>query len=54
MAVVVISTHPSSWTDAGAWWEVGVPEYSEYPAVTDARDNADKAKRDQVRYLGRP
>jgi 3D-(3,5/4)-trihydroxycyclohexane-1,2-dione acylhydrolase (decyclizing) len=54
VAVVVISTHPSSWTDAGAWWEVGVPEYSEYPAVADARETVDKAKRDQVRYLGRP
>ena len=24
-AVVVCRTHPSTWTDAGAWWEVGVP-----------------------------
>ena len=24
-AVVVCRTHPSSWTEAGAWWEVGVP-----------------------------
>jgi 3D-(3,5/4)-trihydroxycyclohexane-1,2-dione acylhydrolase (decyclizing) len=54
VAVVVIRTHPSSWTDAGAWWEVGVPEHSEYPAVTDARRTLDKAKTDQVRYLGRP
>ncbi len=54
VAVVVIRTHPSAWTDAGAWWEVGVPEYSAYPAVTDARATSDKAKSDQVRYLGRP
>jgi 3D-(3,5/4)-trihydroxycyclohexane-1,2-dione acylhydrolase (decyclizing) len=54
VAVVVIRTHPSSWTDAGAWWEVGVPEYSAYPAVTDARQTLDKAKSDQVRYLGHP
>jgi 3D-(3,5/4)-trihydroxycyclohexane-1,2-dione acylhydrolase (decyclizing) len=54
VAVVVIRTHPSSWTDAGAWWEVGVPEYSRYPAVTDARRSLDKAKGGQVRYLGRP
>ncbi|GGM73176.1 3D-(3,5/4)-trihydroxycyclohexane-1,2-dione acylhydrolase (decyclizing) [Longimycelium tulufanense] len=26
-AVVVVRTHPSSWTEAGAWWEVGVPEH---------------------------
>jgi 3D-(3,5/4)-trihydroxycyclohexane-1,2-dione acylhydrolase (decyclizing) len=54
VAVVVVRTHPSSWTDAGAWWEVGVPERSEYPEVTDARLTLDKAKTDQVRYLGRP
>ncbi|MCT2585945.1 3D-(3,5/4)-trihydroxycyclohexane-1,2-dione acylhydrolase (decyclizing) [Actinophytocola gossypii] len=54
VAVVVIPTHPSAWTDAGAWWEVGVPEQSTYPAVTDAREELDKAKSDQVRYLGRP
>ncbi|HEX2133467.1 MAG TPA: 3D-(3,5/4)-trihydroxycyclohexane-1,2-dione acylhydrolase (decyclizing) [Actinophytocola sp.] len=54
VAVVVITTHPSAWTDAGAWWEVGVPEYSTYPAVTDAREELDKAKSNQVRYLGRP
>lgn len=33
-AVVVIRTHPSLWTESGAWWEVGVPEhlsgYDEY------------------------
>ena len=54
VAVVVVRTHPSSWTDAGAWWEVGVPEYSRYPAVADARQSLDKAKSDQVRYLNRP
>jgi len=26
-AVVVCRTHPSSWTEAGAWWETGVPSY---------------------------
>ena len=24
-AVVVCRTHPTTWTEAGAWWEVGVP-----------------------------
>ncbi|MCY7373007.1 MAG: 3D-(3,5/4)-trihydroxycyclohexane-1,2-dione acylhydrolase (decyclizing) [Spirochaetaceae bacterium] len=24
-AVVVCRTHPSTWTESGAWWEVGVP-----------------------------
>jgi 3D-(3,5/4)-trihydroxycyclohexane-1,2-dione acylhydrolase (decyclizing) len=41
-AVVVIRTHPSSWTEAGAWWEVGVPE-------PDDEWTAGKAR--QVRYL---
>jgi 3D-(3,5/4)-trihydroxycyclohexane-1,2-dione acylhydrolase (decyclizing) len=53
VAVVVVRTHPSAWTDAGAWWEVGVPEHSAYAEVTDAREAMDKAKTDQVRYLGR-
>jgi len=50
-AVVVIRTHPSSWTDAGAWWEVGVPQVSSREAVTEARSELDKAKSAQVRYL---
>ncbi|OLF09509.1 3D-(3,5/4)-trihydroxycyclohexane-1,2-dione acylhydrolase (decyclizing) [Actinophytocola xinjiangensis] len=54
VAVVVIHTHPSAWTDAEAWWEVGVPERSTYPDVVDAREDLDKARTDQVRYLGRP
>jgi 3D-(3,5/4)-trihydroxycyclohexane-1,2-dione acylhydrolase (decyclizing) len=53
-AVVVIRTHPSSWTDAGAWWEVGVPEVSTTVEITEARTASDKAKADQVRYLTRP
>jgi 3D-(3,5/4)-trihydroxycyclohexane-1,2-dione acylhydrolase (decyclizing) len=53
-AVVVIRTHPSSWTDAGAWWEVGVPEVSTRAEITEARTEADKAKGGQVRYLTRP
>lgn len=26
-AVVVVGTQPSAWTEAGAWWEVGVPQH---------------------------
>jgi len=50
----VIRTHPSSWTDAGAWWEVGVPEVSTRAEIADARAVLDKAKADQVRYLTHP
>ena len=53
-AVVVIRTHPSSWTDAGAWWEVGVPEVSTRAEIADARTALDKAKAGQIRYLTHP
>jgi 3D-(3,5/4)-trihydroxycyclohexane-1,2-dione acylhydrolase (decyclizing) len=42
-AVVVVRTHPSSWTESGAWWEVGAP-----------RDKPDAEKAGQVRYLHQP
>ncbi|WP_433602016.1 3D-(3,5/4)-trihydroxycyclohexane-1,2-dione acylhydrolase (decyclizing) [Nocardia sp. CA-135953] len=44
-AVVVVRTQPSAWTDAGAWWEVGVPEH------LAGRAAYDEAKAAQVRYL---
>jgi 3D-(3,5/4)-trihydroxycyclohexane-1,2-dione acylhydrolase (decyclizing) len=52
-AVVVVSTHPTTWTEAGAWWEVGVPQASPRQAVTEARNALDEAKTRQVRYLPR-
>jgi 3D-(3,5/4)-trihydroxycyclohexane-1,2-dione acylhydrolase (decyclizing) len=52
-AVVVIRTQPSAWTEAGAWWEVGVPQISDRPAVNDARRSLDDAKSRQVRLLTR-
>jgi 3D-(3,5/4)-trihydroxycyclohexane-1,2-dione acylhydrolase (decyclizing) len=50
-AVVVIRTHPSSWTEAGAWWEVGVPETSHRPEIAAARESLLAEKAHQVRYL---
>ncbi|RBO96841.1 3D-(3,5/4)-trihydroxycyclohexane-1,2-dione acylhydrolase (decyclizing) [Nocardia puris] len=44
-AVVVVRTQPSSWTEAGAWWEVGVPEH------LSGRSSYESAKADQLRYL---
>ncbi|MEU7628921.1 3D-(3,5/4)-trihydroxycyclohexane-1,2-dione acylhydrolase (decyclizing) [Nocardia sp. NPDC049220] len=44
-AVVVVRTQPSAWTDAGAWWEVGVPEH------LSGRPGYDERKPSQVRYL---
>ncbi|MFI6866815.1 3D-(3,5/4)-trihydroxycyclohexane-1,2-dione acylhydrolase (decyclizing) [Nocardia sp. NPDC050406] len=43
-AVVVIRTQPSSWTEAGAFWEVGVPEH------LPGRADHDEAKPRQLRY----
>jgi 3D-(3,5/4)-trihydroxycyclohexane-1,2-dione acylhydrolase (decyclizing) len=43
--VVVCRTHPSSWTEAGAWWETGVP------AHLSGRAAYDTAKATQLRWL---
>lgn len=51
--VVVLRTHPSIWTEAGAWWEVGVPARSHRPEVDAARGELDTAKETQVRHLHR-
>jgi len=45
-AVVVCRTHPSTWTEAGAWWEVGVPD------GLSGRASYDEHKAEQVRWLG--
>ena len=44
-AVVVCRTHPTSWTEAGAWWEVGVP------AGLAGRPAYDEEKAHQLRWL---
>lgn len=44
-AVLVVRTQPSSWTEAGAWWEVGVP------AHLSGRSAYEESKSAQVRYL---
>ncbi|MET0132216.1 MAG: 3D-(3,5/4)-trihydroxycyclohexane-1,2-dione acylhydrolase (decyclizing), partial [Kibdelosporangium sp.] len=51
-AVVVIKTHPDSWTEAGAWWEIGVPQISHRPEIATARAELEEAKSRQIRYLG--
>lgn len=43
-AVLVCRTHPFSWTESGAWWEVGVPE------SLSGRGDYDDAKRRQLRW----
>lgn len=44
-AVVVCRTHPSTWTEAGAWWETGVPRHLSGHADYEA------GKAGQVRWL---
>jgi 3D-(3,5/4)-trihydroxycyclohexane-1,2-dione acylhydrolase (decyclizing) len=51
-AVVVVRTHPSSWTDAGAWWEVGIPDSSHRSDVAAAGQRAAQAKARQLRHIG--
>ena len=46
-AVVVIRTQPHAWSEGGAFWEVGVPEVSDRPAVRDARARLDEGKATQ-------
>jgi 3D-(3,5/4)-trihydroxycyclohexane-1,2-dione acylhydrolase (decyclizing) len=45
-AVVVCRTHPTTWTEAGAWWETGVP------ASLSGRAAYDETKPSQLRWLG--
>jgi 3D-(3,5/4)-trihydroxycyclohexane-1,2-dione acylhydrolase (decyclizing) len=45
-AVVLVRTHPSTWTESGAWWEVGVP------ASLSGRAEHESGKARQQRWLG--
>jgi 3D-(3,5/4)-trihydroxycyclohexane-1,2-dione acylhydrolase (decyclizing) len=44
-AVVVCRTHPTTWTEAGAWWETGVP------SSLAGRESYDEGKAGQLRWL---
>jgi 3D-(3,5/4)-trihydroxycyclohexane-1,2-dione acylhydrolase (decyclizing) len=41
----VCRTHPTTWTEAGAWWETGVP------SSLSGRASYDEAKPRQLRWL---
>jgi 3D-(3,5/4)-trihydroxycyclohexane-1,2-dione acylhydrolase (decyclizing) len=45
--VIVVPIDQYTWTEGGAWWEVGVPEVSERPAVKAAREAWEDAKKHQ-------
>jgi 3D-(3,5/4)-trihydroxycyclohexane-1,2-dione acylhydrolase (decyclizing) len=44
-AVLVCRTHPTTWTESGAWWEVGVPSF------LSGRAAWEEAKGRQLRWL---
>jgi 3D-(3,5/4)-trihydroxycyclohexane-1,2-dione acylhydrolase (decyclizing) len=45
--VIVVPVDQYTWTEGGAWWEVGVPEVSERPGVRTAREGWEADKRQQ-------
>jgi 3D-(3,5/4)-trihydroxycyclohexane-1,2-dione acylhydrolase (decyclizing) len=44
-AVVLCRTHPTTWTEAGAWWETGVP------TALSGREAFEEGKGRQLRWL---
>jgi 3D-(3,5/4)-trihydroxycyclohexane-1,2-dione acylhydrolase (decyclizing) len=42
--VITLRTDPHSWTEGGAFWEVGVPEVSDRPAVRAAKTDLETGK----------
>lgn len=45
--VIALQTHQNSWTEGGAWWEVGVPEVSAKDSVRAARAELEQGKQEQ-------
>ena len=45
--VIALRTAPDAWTEGGAFWQVGVPEVSERPAVDAARERQSEGRRGQ-------
>mgnify|MGYP003344928590 FL=1 len=50
VVVIVIETAPNTWTEGGAWWEVGVPEISSKKSVQKSRKELEEKKKEQRRY----
>jgi 3D-(3,5/4)-trihydroxycyclohexane-1,2-dione acylhydrolase (decyclizing) len=44
---IVMDIHPYTWTEGGAWWEVGIPEVSEREEVRLARGEHEADKKHQ-------
>lgn len=45
--ISIVIDGPQSTPEGGCWWEVGIPEVSERPAVVAARQQLDEAKKKQ-------
>ena len=45
--VISLVTDAYSWTEGGSFWEVGVPEVSEFDSVLEARAGIEEGKQDQ-------
>jgi len=45
--VIVVPIDQYTWTEGGAWWEVGIPEVSDRPEVKAAREAWEDAKQHQ-------
>ncbi|MDH3679046.1 MAG: thiamine pyrophosphate-dependent enzyme, partial [Acidimicrobiia bacterium] len=45
--VIALQVDAYTWTEGGSFWEVGVPEVSSLPSVTDARADMEKGTADQ-------
>ena len=48
-SVIVVDVGESDWTPGGSYWQVGIPEVSDSPAVVLARSESDEALRHQRR-----
>jgi len=45
--VIALNVQQYSWTEGGAWWEVGVPEASDRASIQEARAELDRGKQAQ-------
>ncbi|WP_246456479.1 thiamine pyrophosphate-dependent enzyme [Nocardioides mesophilus] len=48
-SVIVVDVAEADWTPGGSYWQVGIPEVSEVPAVVLARTESDAALAEQRR-----
>ncbi|MCX6430138.1 MAG: 3D-(3,5/4)-trihydroxycyclohexane-1,2-dione acylhydrolase (decyclizing) [Actinobacteria bacterium] len=48
--VIVIESAPTTWTEGGAFWEVGIPQVSTKSGVKDARKAINEGKKNQRIY----